>query len=148
MRNRPQLSWGTKNSKGKVWSSNRELCPSFRESLKSCQTLLLWLELCNNILSHAEGLPLLQTHHSYHVTGWLLLSHNKYWASPKDSWEFTASSSVPSYTPVCFIPARDISDPWRASGIRSTGLACLLAMRACIIHTAQHQQRLMQKSLS
>ena len=76
---------GNKKAEGKGWSSNKELCPSFREeSLKSRQSLVLWLELYNNILSHAERLPLLQTHHSYHATGQPLLSHNKYSVSAED----------------------------------------------------------------
>lgn len=101
-----------KKAEGKGWSNNKELCPSFRgESLKSRQTLLLWLELYSNILSHPESLPLRQTQHSYHATVWLLLSH-KYWASAADTaLQFTVSQQhVVQQTPVCFSPARDIAD--------------------------------------
>lgn len=116
----PFQIWGTGHSchgeqraERKGSSGNRGLCSSFRGIfLKSHQMLLLLLKLYSSIFSHADNLPQQKT---------------------RLSWQPIASSSIPSYTPVCFILARAISDTWRSFCAKSTGLACLLVSCECLL---------------
>lgn len=134
-----------KKADGKGWSSNKELCPtSRRESLKYTRhhtngwhCTIMCSAMKRGCLS--SNTSYLTTPYSGSSSATRNIEHQQKTCLYK---QFIASSSMQSHTPVCFIPARDVWDPWRAFGIRSTHLAHLLAAGACIIHTGQCQQKL------
>lgn len=139
-----------KKADGKGWSTNKELCLTSRgESLKYTRHHTNGWH-CRIMCSAMQRLPPLK--HTIAATPYSKCSSAT--RSIEHQWKirlykhFIASSSLQSHTPVCFIPARDIWDPWRAFGIWSTHLAYLLAVGACIIHTGQYQQSYWKKPFS